>query len=41
VHLPDPLAKTIEQLMDRIRDLEEEVKVLRKMVLESAVDQPK
>jgi serine O-acetyltransferase len=39
VDLPDPLAKAMEQMADRIRDLEEEVKALRKLVSESPIDQ--
>ncbi len=36
--LPDPVAKAIEQLMDRIGSLEEEVEALRKAVSATEVD---
>ena len=39
--LPDPVAKAIEQLTDRIRNLEAEVQTLRKAVSETEIDNPK
>ncbi|MBI3630351.1 MAG: serine O-acetyltransferase [Candidatus Rokubacteria bacterium] len=40
VDLPDPVAKAIDQLMDRIRALEAEVESLRRAVAVSDVDGP-
>ncbi len=37
--LPDPVAKAIEQLVDRIRDLEAEVESLRKTVSDTEINQ--
>ena len=39
--LPDPVAKAIEQLTDRIRNLEAEVQTLRKAVSETEIDNRK
>src|SRR5229473_6567097 len=38
VDLPDPVAKAIEQLMERIRNLEAEVEILRKAVASPETD---
>jgi len=39
--LPDPVARAIEQLTDRIRNLEAEVQTLRKAVSETEIDNRK
>src|SRR5437879_6388717 len=41
VDLPDPVAKAIEQLMERIRNLEAEVEILRKAVAAAETDDKK
>jgi len=41
VDLPDPVAKAIEQLMERIRNLEAEVEILRKVVAAAETDDKK
>jgi len=41
VDLPDPVAKAIEQLMERIRNLEAEVEILRKAVATAETDDKK
>ena len=41
VDLPDPVAKAIEQLMERIRNLEAEVEILRKAVEAAETDDKK
>jgi len=41
VDLPDPVAKAIEQLMERIRNLEAEVEILRKAIASPEPDDKK
>src|SRR6266404_2712919 len=41
VDLPDPVAKAIEQLMERIRNLEAEVEILRKAIAAAEPDDKK